>query len=81
MRETFNQPAKLAERVLAPGDGAAPSLGSMPQKLTEPAKLATYVSPLNILSALVNLPVHLPPTFVGSDAFVSFPRLGCLAWG
>ncbi|MGI9065878.1 MAG: hypothetical protein ACR2HX_05665 [Pyrinomonadaceae bacterium] len=35
-----NQPAKLADRVIAPGDGAAEP-GVSAKKLREPAKLAT----------------------------------------
>ena len=37
--KAFNQPAKRADRVIAPGEGAAEP-GVTKQDLTEPAKLA-----------------------------------------
>ena len=39
-KKSFNQPAKLAERVLAPGDGEAEP-GVTAGNFKEPAKLAT----------------------------------------
>ena len=39
-KKSFNQPAKLAERVLAPGDGEAEP-GVIASNFREPAKLAT----------------------------------------
>ncbi|MGH9872805.1 MAG: hypothetical protein ACRD9S_10095 [Pyrinomonadaceae bacterium] len=41
--KAFEEPGKLADRVIAPGDGAAEP-GVKTANLTEPAKLATDVA-------------------------------------
>jgi hypothetical protein len=84
-KETFIQPAKQAERVLAPGDGEAEP-GVTATNFREPAKLATdggwfffvmktFESGFSLVSSVAH--------FVGLDVgWVRFPRLGfAIAWG
>ncbi|HYU99431.1 MAG TPA: hypothetical protein VE977_11420 [Pyrinomonadaceae bacterium] len=82
-RESFNEPAKLAERVIAPGDGEAEP-GVTASNFGEPAKLAKDGS-RGIERPSVQSFLHVASVahFVGSDAFwVRFPRLGfAIAWG
>jgi hypothetical protein len=77
-KKPLNQPAKLAERVLAPGDGEAEP-GVTASNFREPAKRATdgsRGSPTCLHDSSV-------APFVGWDVCgVRFPRLGfAIAWG
>ncbi len=80
LMEPSNQPAKLADRVLAPGDGFAEP-GVLEMDSGEPAKLAidglVKRLPNHFDHSKLITTVHLPPHFVGSDAFwFAFPGLG-----
>ena len=77
-KKSFNQPAKLAERVLAPGDGEAEP-GVIASNFREPAKLATDGSRGSSTCLQVSSVAH----FVGWDVcLVRFSRLGfAIAWG
>ena len=81
----FKQPAKLADRVLAPGDGEAEP-GVTATNFREPAKLATDSSRVlcseqsrvqDVVARFICRPLRGLGSLLGS-----FPRLGfAVAWG
>jgi len=74
-KKPFNQPAQLAARVLAPGDGEAEP-GVTATIVGEPAKLATDPS-----RAIFARFICRPLRGLGCVGF-GFPRLGfAIAWG
>ena len=85
--KAFKEPAKLADRVIAPGDGAAEP-GVTTANLIEPAKLATDVGSGQCEShfdlARVDGCIFALAHFVGWAVVLMllFPRLGrAIAWG
>jgi hypothetical protein len=85
-KRSFKQPAKLAERVLAPGDGEAEP-GVTATNFREPAKLATDDSRgILLIKNLDSKPffarfICRPLCGLGRVG-VRFPRLGfAVAWG
>jgi hypothetical protein len=83
LKESFNQPAKLADIVIAPGEGSR-AWGNEKPKCSEPTKWATEET-LKVVpdqSGSTDLTDYSSVVrFAGSVRFGCHPRLGCLAWG
>ena len=84
LRESFNEPAKLAKRVIAPGDGEAEP-GVTATNFQRACEAGADSSRGYCNEKIESRCLHLSPVahFMGSDVnCIRFPRLGfAIAWG